>query len=228
MYIKILFKPKDGKRENIRIPVDQCQKMLNSYIHQSLGANNPYHDTFSDYNISGLQGTRLDTKTGELYLDENGVAFITVSAHKNDLFLSKLTDGMYNSKSDMGGLVFDRIEFHDHKVNRRFDTIVTTSPILLIVDNCKVCVENPDYINLLQAHCMKKLKHVGIDDETFSLSIRRPDRARKRMKWVGNTWNICSDVSLRVTGKPSTRLALYELGLGGSTGSGFGSIKIFE
>lgn len=227
MYFKIYFKPKDGNRQ-IRIPVKECQKGLNSFNHRVIGPNNPYHDKFSHYNLSQIQGMRLDPTTQEYYLDDRAIPYITVSAYNDAEFISKYLDGLHHGNNNFFGFVFDYAEYQEFKVNKRYDIIVTTSPILLKVNDRKISVEDEDFLEHLTEHCIKKLRHAGIEDETFGLVLRRPDRAKKKLVWVGNTWNICSSVSLRVYGKPETRRALYELGFGGSTGSGFGSIKIFQ
>ena len=42
------------------VPVNN-QHNLNGFIHESFGKNNPYHNTFSDYSISSLQGGKLNS-----------------------------------------------------------------------------------------------------------------------------------------------------------------------
>ena len=227
MYIKVCLRPKDGNR-NIRIPVRECQKQMNSYVHHVLGPDNPYHDRFSHYNISELLGMKIDPKTNEYYLDERSVPRFTVSVYNDEPFLENFIEGLYRHTGDIFGLVFDYMELNEFHVHDYCDKIVTTSPILLKVNDIKISVEDEGFIEQLTQHCIKKLQRSGIVDKTFSLKIRRPDRARKKLKWVGGTWNICSNVSLRVAGKPETRRALYQLGLGCSTGSGFGSVLVFD
>lgn len=228
MYIKVFFKIKGTDRNGVRIPIDVSQKLLNGFIHGILGDNNPFHDKFSDYCISELQGMKLDKETRELCLDGDNNPYITVSTYKNQNFLRTLVDGLYSKDKAFGGLVLDKIEVFSHNVHKEWDIVVSTSPILLIVDGIKISIEDDGFVDHLKNHCVNKLKRNGIEDETFDVQIRRSDRAKKCLKYVGESWNICSRVSLYVTGKPSTREALYELGIGGSTGSGFGSVKLFS
>ena len=65
-------------------------------------------------------------------------------------------------------------------------------------------------------------------DPTFKMEIINPHKAKSKCIWVGKVFNPCSNVRLRIYGKKKTRETLYNMGLGGSTGSGFGSVKLYS
>lgn len=210
----------------VDVPVNN-QHFLNGFIHSSFGDNNPYHDSFSNYNISSLQG-------GKLKDDKKTLSFNNSSPHffisgDND-FLSFAINAFIRSEASMFGMKFESIgSFDDFKLNKYFDDIVTISPIIVKNDNKqKITVDDKDFLHHLTINCLKKLSYNGIVDTSFRLEIINPHKSKSKCIWVGNVFNPCSNVRLRVYGKKKTREMLYNMGLGGSTGSGFGSIKIYS
>ena len=67
---------------------------------------------------------------------------------------------------------------------------------------------------------------MGIEDESFSIEAHYENKWKTKMVYVGDVYNVCSMVKLKVSGSVRTREVLYNLGLGGSCGSGFGCVKI--
>lgn len=221
MYFKIFFKNPNGG--DVIIPIKN-QKELNSFIYKTLGDNNIYHDSFSDYSISSIQGGKLYDKEHLIFEDKPYI----VVASENTVFIETLINNLKERKYTFFDLTYDTYDVFSYNVNPRFDTIITISPILLKHKGKKISIDNENFLPLLKENCIKKLKHVGINDKTFDLTIRHPEKAKTKMIMVGDVFNICTMVSLYVTGKPKTRLTLYHLGLGGSTGSGFGAVKVFN
>ena len=208
---------------NTMIPINN-QHEMNSYIHRCLGKDNQYHDTFSNYSISSLQGGKFNGNG--LVFNEN--PYIQVAS--NDMnFISKFVNGAQFGGHEVFDMKCIRVELCDFKVNDFYDKILTISPILLRDENdMKITFKNPQWIERLNDLCKKKLAHAGIVDETFKIELRQPEKAKVKVVWVGDTFNHSTMTSLFVYGKPKTRKTLYNLGLGGSTGSGFGSIKILS
>ena len=79
------------------------QALLNSYIHKCLGVNNIYHDAKSDYNISQLQGGKLNKDNQTLTFSNGG--YIVISS-KNAEFINKLLIGIITNPNFIGGMVF--------------------------------------------------------------------------------------------------------------------------
>ena len=208
------------------VPVNN-QHYLNGFIHESFGENNLFHDKFSDYNISSLQGGKLNKDKKTLnFSSENPHFFIS----GNEDFLMFAVNAFIFSKSSMFGMEFESVgSFDDFKVNKYFDNVITISPIIVKNDKKqKITVENGDFLHYLTLNCQQKLAHANIIDPSFKLEIINPHKSKSKCIWVGKIFNPCSNVRLRVYGKKKTRETLYNMGLGGSTGSGFGSVKIYS
>ena len=208
------------------VPVNN-QHQLNGFIHASFGKNNPYHDSFSNYNISSLQGGKLNADKKTISFP-NGNPYFYISG--DDKFIGFAIDSFMNSKASMFGMVFESIDItDDFVVNSRFDNIITISPILLRDKNGKrLTFKDEKWVEILTENCVKKLEHNNICDPTFKIEIINPHKAKEKCVWVGNVFNKSTMIRLKVFGKPNTRRHLYNMGLGHSTGSGFGSIKIYQ
>lgn len=223
MILKIFFKPIDDSTNDIIIPFSN-QKEMNSFIYRTLGDNNKYHDTFSDYSISSIQGgVKYDTK----HIIFNTQPYIMV-ASQNEEFITTLLTNLEKNEFTFFNLKYARCEFKMFKLNEKYDKIITISPIIIKHDNRKISFDNPFFLDELKKNCLEKLRHIGINDETFNVEIRNIEKAKTKLIYVGDVFNISSMISLVVYGKKETRNALYHLGIGGSTGSGFGSIKVYD
>lgn len=228
MRFKISFHKKNNESGDIIIPINY-QKELNSFIYRTLGDNNVYHDTFSDYSISSIQGGKLndDKKTLIFRTEEDRYPYIMVSS-ENDEFMKTLIINLYKKKYTLFGLEFHLLSPADFRVEGEWDVIHTISPVIVKHNHKRISIDNPYFMDELKKHCVEKLKSVGVEDETFNIKLRKPERAKKKLIMVGDIFNICTDVSLFVYGKVETRKTLYNLGLGISTGSGFGAVKVYE
>lgn len=208
------------------VPVNN-QHFLNGFIFASFGKNCNKHDKFSDYNITSLQGGKLNDDKKTLSFPKSKPYFYISG---NDEFIKFAVNAFVNSNASFFGMKFYNIDVtNDFKVNEYFDHIVTISPIIVKNKNGKkISFKDSQWIENLTDNCKKKLEYLGINDPTFRLEIVNPHKAKEKCIWVGNTFNICSNVRLKVHGYKRTRTILYNMGLGGSTGSGFGGIKIYQ
>lgn len=219
MILKIYF---DLPKEGVAIPINN-QKELNSFIHKTLGHDNKYHDAFSNYSISWLMGGKMIDK-GSISFSTNPYLFVT---SLDSEFIGTLLKGLMDKKYDLFGMKYSHCEMNEFAVNSRFDTILTNSPVIVKDENGrKISVDNLEFIEYLKQNCIRKLKFCGIVDDTFDIILRHPEKAKTKKVMVGESFNICTLISCYVYGKPETRKMLYNLGLGGSTGCGFGSVKV--
>lgn len=210
------------------IPVSN-QKELNSYIHRCVGKNNKFHDAFSNFCISSLQGGKLNTKTNTLEFNDN--PYILMTAYEgNKEFVKLFLKGAENKENTLFGMHSINEEFLNYKPNEYYDLVYMASPVLLKARNngeeIKMTFKDKGFIENLKANCLKKLEHVGIKDESFNIEIHNIEKAKVKKIMVGDIFNICTQCSFIVRGKKETRDMLYNLGIGNSTGSGFGMIKI--
>lgn len=219
MRVKITF-----NQNNCIIPINNIDAQ-NSFLHKILGSNNIYHDIFSEYSVSSLQGGKLDKSTGNLIFSES--PYIYVSS-LNYFFLNNLLNPLNSTNETLCGMTVNDYSIDDFKVNKFFDKILTISPILLKnKENRSITFKDNEWLSLLKDNCIKKLEKLGIYDNTFDIEIRNAHKAKtKKIQVSNNAFAISSMISLIVYGKQETRYSLYCLGLGKSTGSGFGAIKI--
>ena len=199
------------------------QKMLNSFIHKTIG-HNGYHDTFSEYNISGLQGGKYDAERGGLVYEE---PYIIISS-PNEEFNLMIIEKLFQHKQTLFGMTVADIRFVELGLNAHYDYISTLSPIIVFDKKSrrKITFKDEGWLDMLRQNCIDKLHHMGIEDESFSIEPRYENKWKTKMVWVGDIYNVCSMVKLKVSGSITTREILYNLGLGGSCGSGFGCVKI--
>jgi CRISPR-associated endoribonuclease Cas6 len=220
MIIKVIF----TNPENNIIPIKN-QKELNSYIHKCIGVNNEYHDKFSDYSISSIQGGKLVNKN--MLTFQNSVPYIIITSEDLN-FITNIMEGIQNSNHMFFNMKFERFEISDFVINEYCDTIITVSPILLKKNGYKVTFKHEKWVELLTEQLKAKLLHKGIVDDTLRIEIRNPQRGKEKVIWVGDTFNPCSYLSLKVYGTKKARKTLYNMGFGNSTGCGFGTIRLYN
>ena len=95
-------------------------------------------------------------------------------------------------------------------------------------NNYKITHYHEKWLETLINQSKNKLNKLGIVDDTFDIKIRNFQNAKEKSIYVGNVFNPSTMISLIIYGKPNTRKTLYNLGLGNSTGSGFGCIKLYK
>lgn len=209
------------------ISIDDSCEILNSYIHRCFGEDNPYHDSYSPYSISSMQGGTLSD--GNLNF-ENGMHIIVSIPDGNKHIFADLLKGILSGVEIGYGMKFINVEPLNLTVNKNFDWVQTICPIILREKktNKYLVYTDDSFLEELTNRTIKKLKHYdeNIDLTNFSISIvdKYNKNKIKKIK-VKESVNKCSMLRLKITGSPSTRKILYEHGLGSSTGSGFGALK---
>ena len=208
------------------VPVNN-QHQMNGFIYAILGNDNPYHDSVSDYSISSLQGGKLKDDKLTLSFEESNPHFYVAS--QNSAFIGDFVLGTKRENISVFGMKIDNIDItYDFRPHDYCDDIITISPILIRgKDDRKIQFDSPEWSVEIMRNCTGKLRHQGIEDKTFRIELVATGKPKKKCVWVGDVFNPCSSVRLRVYGKKKTREALYNLGIGNSTGSGFGAVKIY-
>lgn len=205
------------------------QHDVNSFIHRTLG-HNGYHDTFSNYSISSLQGGRY---IGNGLIDfPSEQPWIQVASQDTEFILS-LIMALNSTNNTLLGMKYDRFDKNDFVVGNSSDVVYTISPILLKDKDTgfKITFRDDNWLNKLISNCKNKLSRLStpIIDDSFNIELIDIENAKvKKIIVKDDCWAIASQVIMKVSGKKETRIALYEMGFGGSTGSGFGSVKILN
>ena len=218
MRIKLKFSPS-------KIPfTEPTQNIVNSCIHRILGKDNKYHNSFSNYSVSSLFGGMI---VDNQMIYPNGAHFY-VSSFNNE-FIEQIMFKIIDCNVEMRDMKLIGIDIESFNVHNDYDIIRTISPILLKDKERVVTFQDEDFINILTEKSKIKLLKCGFsknDVETLKFEPFHFENARLKFPKVKNVVNKSSQVMLIVKGKKEIRLALYKMGLGKSTGSGFGAIEI--
>lgn len=229
MIIKVYF-----QKPNRTIRFDE-QYNVRGFVYNMLGDKaSKYHDKFSPFSVSFVQGGKMKQDKSGIIFEEN--PYIQISTTHNEIyedFIESIENAIDNKTANLCGLYPIRYEdYLDFKCNKTFDVIKTISPILLKKDwykggeKRKINCKDENWLYELNKNCKEKLQHEGIEDNSFKIVIGNKDAMRTKMITIGGVFNPCTDGVMTVYGKENTRRKLYELGLGHSTGIGFGAIKI--
>ena len=222
MRIKIKFSKNTGD-----VPVHN-QAILNSYIHKCLGVNNVYHDAKSDYNISHLYGGKLNVETNMLSFEDGG--YIVISS-KDSEFINKILIGVINNPILTGGMSFAGVDHMSEQFVNGWNYFATLSPFIIkkYVEKSVysfVTLKDEDFEGQVKTYLLNKISKIDakLDLSDFDVKIPVNDKHKVKrilVKNVINSGNLCH-ISIH-TNKKVAEL-LYNIGIGQSTGSGFGTI----
>jgi CRISPR-associated endoribonuclease Cas6 len=211
------------RARNITIPFDH-QPLLVGTIHKWLGWNEE-HGKVSLYSFSRLEGGK-SAKEGLKFQD--GASFF-FSSFENEL-IKKMIAGIRADSTMFNGLnVSDIIIEEDPDMTNR-ELFFTASPIFIkkrVGEKVEhVLFNNSEAHELLTGSLRSKLKQVGLIDDSleirFESSYPKAETKMVMYKGVGNKANWCPVI---IKAKPETKLFAWNVGLGNSTGIGFGAIK---
>lgn len=215
----------DFSANKARIPYSH-QHLLTGVIHKWLGENT-LHGKLSLYSFSRLEGVK-STKEGLVFGDNGRFYF---SAHDPEV-VNTLIRGIFRDKTMFSGMSVDEIQVVE---NPDFTDVTQMhfaigSPILIkrTIDNASKHFVYTDQQTdmLLKETLLLKMEMAGLEDESLTICFDRnyPKASTKLVDYDGikNRANWCPVI---VTGKPDTLLFAWNVGLGSSTGIGFGALK---
>lgn len=211
------------KSTNQTIPYDH-QALLTGTIHKWLGWNDE-HGKVSLYSFSRLEGGRASS-SGLSFAANTG---FFISSHKS-ILIRKLINGIQSDPSMFSGLkVSDIIIQEDPDLSNR-NRFQIGSPVFIKrkegekVDH--ILYNDPRANTCLKETLLTKMQEAGLTDETLHIyfDLSYPNAGTKKITYnkVENRANWCPVI---IEGKPETKLFAWNVGLGNSTGIGFGAIK---
>lgn len=211
------------KAQDIQIPFDH-QHLLTGTVHKWLGWNSE-HGKLSLYSFSHLTGCKLE-KNG-FYLKTATSMFF--SAHDSSL-VKNLISGIMKDPSMFNGLSVTDITIEEDPDMTNRTLFFNASPILIKrKNNDKVehIIFNDSKANdYLKETLISKMKRADLIDDTlrvmFDNSYLKAGTKKITYKEVENRCNWCPII---IEGKPESKLFAWNVGLGNSTGIGFGAIK---
>ncbi len=205
------------------IPFDH-QPQLVGAIHKWLGWNEE-HGKISLYSFSRLEGGKATNKGLQF---ESGASFF-FSSHCSEL-LKKIISGIRADPTMFGGLYVSEISIQENPDLSERELFFAASPILIKrymkerTDH--ILFDDPRANSYLKETLQTKLKEAGLSDDSFDIwfDSNYPKAGTKMIdyKGIANRANWCPVI---IKGKPETKLFAWNVGLGNSTGIGFGAIK---
>ena len=204
------------------------QHLLNGYVHKCLGANNIYHDGPSDYCVSGLQGGKLNIVEQTLSFEHGG--YFTVSC-LDSVFIGKILMGVLNNTDFGYGMVFAGIDHINESFYNGWNHFATLSPFLIKKYTDKneykfATLKDVDFSTFVKNYLVTKLSKINnqLDLTDFDVSI--PEHVDHKIKkiMVKNVINHANQCHISIHSNDVVAELLYNIGIGQSTGSGFGTI----
>jgi CRISPR-associated endoribonuclease Cas6 len=205
------------------IPFNYLQ-FLTGALHNWIGQNTE-HDNVSLYSFSML-GNAKKEKNGFSFT--NGSSFF-ISAYDIE-FLKKITTGIMNNPEICFGLKVKEMIIQKDPDFSNIEFFKIAGPILLKhqMENGKIKhfeFKEPETTTLLTDKLKHKMKIAGLVDDTVSVEFAK-EYSKAKMKVIyynaiGNKANWCPVI---IKGKPETKAFAWNVGIGNSTGIGFGSL----
>ncbi len=205
------------------------QENLTGAVNKWMGKNQD-HDKISLYSFSWLtKGKTVKNKTGIKNLNfESGTGFF-ISAW-DEAIIKSIIDGIQKDPGIAFGFKVQEIiiqETPDFTSREHFEA---ASPIFIkrkIEDRIKYYYhDNKEAGDLLTETLKNKMKVAGIEDESLEIKFDPSyTRAYKKGTKYNGIQNIGSVCPVIIKAKPETKAFAWNVGLGNSTGIGFGAIR---
>lgn len=201
------------------------------FIHGVLGKGNKWHDAFSPYCVSSMCGGSI-TDDGRYDFKDGGIVYVSSFA---DDFITDLVGGLMRRREwDVCGMEYIGFECVSHVIRSDYDIVKTLSPIMMkerTDDGCRyLTVDDGDaFFERLNSHSRRKLMKAGFDKDKLDGFVIEPFHIECACVKVSRHKGYslpCSKLMMVVKGDPVCRRALYEMGIGSSTGYCHGAIEI--
>jgi CRISPR-associated endoribonuclease Cas6 len=200
------------------------QHLLTGVIHKWIGRNEE-HGKLSLYSFSRLErGEAL--KNGLKFQDGTSMFFSAVNAD----IVKQMISGIQTDPTMFHGLKVSEIIIQEDPDFSQRDTFSAASPVFIK----RRVSERIDHIKYDNAHAgeylvetlKSKMKSVGMEDDSldiqFNLTYPKAKTTLVTYNSIQNKANICPVI---IKGLPETKAFAWNVGLGNSTGIGFGAIK---
>lgn len=202
------------------------QPYLTGTLHKWIGDSNDVHDKPSLYSFSWLQNVNVISRRG-IILDKSSYFF--VSAY-DELLIKRILKGIISDPEVcFGANVFD-VQIGDNPSFSNKEKFFVASPVFIkrrFDNNIKhIIYSDPSSKNYLTETIQKKLTIAGLDAKginvEFDVNAASPRVKLIRYKEVDNRVNVCPVI---IEGTPEQIAFAWNVGIGNSTGIGFGALK---
>jgi len=205
------------------IPFDH-QPLLTGTIHKWLGWNNE-HGKVSLYSFSQLTDGKV-VCDGFKFNMETSLFF---SSYDSDL-IRRLISGIQSDPSMFCGLIVTEVIIQEDPDFSERILFQVASPIFIkrrvgeIIDH--ILYDDPRADACLKETLLTKMDYVGLTDKSFEIRFDRfYPKARTKKITYNNIQNRANWCPVIIEGRPEIKQFAWNVGLGNSTGIGFGAIK---
>ncbi len=201
------------------------QNILTGVLHKWIGKNIEHNDRLSLYSFSWLNGGKY-MKQG---LSFGQGAYFFISVH-DQLLLKRIVKGVRECPDIAFGLIVNELIIQEDPRFDREHKFIAASPIFIKrrIDGHEKHYEYKDEGSsvLLTETLKNKLRKANMDDTgisvQFDMNYNNPKTKVVYYNKIGNKANICPVV---IKGSPEQIAFAWNVGVGNSTGIGFGSLK---
>lgn len=205
------------------LPFDHSH-LLSGTIHKWLGNENKWHGSIALYSYSWLNGGRKGS--GGLYFPQGAKCFI--SAYSKD-FIKTILKGILDDPDLFCGMKVLNVTIIEDPVFREETYFSVGSPVLIkkrIKDGIQhVLYDHTDAEHLMTETMITKMKTVGMDSNgvnvRFDTNYLKAHTKLVNYKGIKNKASICPVI---INGTPEQLAFAWNVGVGNSTGIGFGSL----
>lgn len=211
---------------NKELPINN-QHIVNSFIHRALGKNNKFHNTKNDYSISSLQGGKWIKDTGNISFKNGGYILIT---SLNKEFLDSIMIGLYTTDF-YDDIKVSGLEFIEENFVDGWNYFVTLSPFIIKRYLSKKeytfnTINDEGFENLVKEYLINKISKINknLDLSNFDIKIPKHNNHKTVNVKVKNVKNIANSCHINIFTNKKVAELIYNIGIGQSTGCGFGTI----
>ena len=200
-------------------------------LHDWLGKDNKWHSTMSLYSIGNLRGGKLNRQTGMLDFRQGGR--IAISAWDKE-FLHKILDAFGNSSDFVYGMQIRDAVMQPPPRFRENQRFMLDAPVLLKKGHEDgsykyITYKEPEEAaRLLTLSARHKMEVAKLPEEHQQIQVRFDpyfEKAQTKLIKVKQIQNLTSLCPILADGTPEAMSFLWSVGIGNSTGAGFGALK---
>lgn len=201
------------------------QHLLTGVVHKWIGKTNEEHGQRSLYSFSWLQNTVSNNKGINLKKD----AYFFISAYDEELIKRIIRGILENPDTFCGSRVID-VQIKETPQFSNEERFFLNSPILIRkregeISKHVTCFEE-DFETLLTESTKKKLRFAGLNPDGLNVELDKsyafPQTKLVDYKGIMNKTSLAPVI---IKGSPEQIAFIWDVGLGNSTGIGFGSLK---
>lgn len=202
------------------------QPQLVGAIHKWIGQNNKEHGRISFFSFSQIKGGK---RQGNGLMFANPSFYISVWDPETAETIIK---GICQSPEVCYGLKVCDIQLVSCPEMTQEGLFCCDSPILIKSKNESkkypefLRYDNPKCGVILREQILKKMEYAGLEpDAALEIKFLPTEKAKTRLIDYRGIKNVANDCTVYLKGKPDTLRFIWEIGLGSSTGIGFGAIS---